>query len=109
MRTPSLRSHAVKLLFAGLLFGAAVLPARAGIPDDAADKAKVIGQPTALLVQPETIALTGPRAKQQIVVSGKYADGSLRDLTPFVDLNIEGDVATLYEGGYLMPKKNGTG
>ena len=108
MHQPS-HSLAVKLLLAGLFLGTAILPARAGIPDDPAARAKVIGQPTAILVQPETIALNGPRAKQQVVITGKYADGFVRDLTPFAELSIEGDVATLYEGGYLMPKKNGTG
>ena len=84
-------------------------PAGAAVPEDAAERAKTVGQPTALVVQPETITLPGPRAKQQIVVTGKYADGSVRDLTAFAELSVEGGVASLYEGGYLMPRKNGAG
>ncbi len=105
----AIRLHSVKYPLAGLLLAAVLCPARAGVPEEPAVRAKTIGQPASLLVQPETITLTGPRAKQQVVVSGKYVDGSVRDLTAFADLSIEGDVATLYEGGYLMPKKNGSG
>jgi len=104
-----MRVSSVHLLLAGLCLNAVVVPVRAAVPDDAAGRAKAVGQPTALLVQPETVALTGPRAKQQVVVSGKYADGSVRDLTAFAELSVEGDVASLFEGGYLTPKKNGAG
>ncbi len=114
MRDPShspqsLRIHAVRSLSALLLLGVAVVPAGAAVPDEPAARAKVVGQPTALLVQPQAITLTGIRAKQQVVISGKYADGSVRDLTAFAELSVEGGVASLYEGGYLMSKKNGTG
>lgn len=39
------------------------------------------GNPVALLVEPQAIMLDGPRASQQVLVTGRYADGSLRDLT----------------------------
>ncbi|MDP7274310.1 MAG: DUF1553 domain-containing protein [Planctomycetaceae bacterium] len=42
-----------------------------------------IGKPVALEVLPRSISLSGPRANQQILVTGRYADGSLRDLTGF--------------------------
>ena len=60
-----------------LLLGC-VLPASAGVPTEAAARARLVGQPVALIVQPETITLSGPRAMQQVVVSGRYADGSLQ-------------------------------
>jgi hypothetical protein len=105
--------HGVRLFAAKLLVAvvcaAASPPVRAALPDTPAERAKAVGQPTALLVQPEAITLAGPRAKQQVVVSGKYADGSVRDLTAFAVLSVEGDVASLYEGGFLMPRKNGAG
>ncbi|HTU93700.1 MAG TPA: hypothetical protein VMF69_26710, partial [Gemmataceae bacterium] len=41
----------------------------------------VVGQPMSLQVQPESIALRGRHAHQQLVVTGHYADGLVRDLT----------------------------
>src|SRR5262245_48348870 len=78
-----------------ILAGLAVLfcltaPVPADVPA-AKDHAKFIGQPTSLVVQPSSVALTGPRSVQQLVVTGKYADGSVRDLTPFVTAKAEND------------------
>src|SRR5262249_49141427 len=70
--------------------------------------APLVGQPTALAVQPEAITLAGPRALQQVVVTGKYADGTLRDLTPFCELTPESADVAAMKDGLLMPKKNGT-
>src|SRR5262249_57581885 len=59
-------------------------------------------------VQPEAVTLTGPLALQQVVVTGKYADGSVRDLTPFCAMSSEpADVMAIDAGGMLTPKRNG--
>src|SRR5438132_12515932 len=55
----------------------------------AQDRAKIVGLPTSLLVQPSAVTLTGPRSLQQLVVTGKYADGSVRALTPFAFVSFE--------------------
>src|SRR5262249_43686776 len=53
------------------------------------------------------LTLTGPRATQQVVVTGRYADGSVRDLTPFCEWTVEAaDLLTL-DGGFVAPRKNG--
>ena len=81
---------------------------RAGVPSDPAERAALIGQPASIVVEPPSLTLTGPRATQQIVVTGRYADGSVRDLTPLCD--ISGDaVVVLARGGFVLPAKNGTG
>ena len=64
--------------------------ARAAIPADPAKRAAVVGKPAALQVQPAALTLTGPRAMQQIVVTARYADGEVRDVTPFCDFSVEG-------------------
>jgi hypothetical protein len=93
-------------VFAALTLAAAVAPA--AVPTEPAKIAPLIGQPIALAVQPQTITLTGPRALQQVVVTGKYADGTLRDLTPFCEMTPEAaDVAGLRDG-LVVPKKNGS-
>ena len=77
-------------------------------PTEAAEKAKVIGQPKSLLIQPAAILLDGPRATQQVVVSGLYADGSVRDLTALVEASLENPgVANLDGELFLTPKGNG--
>jgi hypothetical protein len=83
--------------------------APAAVPADPAARLQLIGQPAALRVQPEAVTLAGPRAVQQVVVTGQYADGSVRDLTPFCDLTVEtADVAAVDAGGFLRPTKSGT-
>jgi len=90
----------------GLL--ALAMPARAGLPIDPAERAKIIGQPVALLVQPSVVHITGPRGLQQVVVTGKYADGSLRDLTPFCEMSLEkSDAIEVGTGGLLKTKLDG--
>jgi hypothetical protein len=86
----------------------AATAARAAVPTEPAKVAPLVGQPTALVVQPETITLLGPRALQQIVVTGRYADGTVRDLTPFCEMTPEAaDVAALRDG-LVVPRKNGS-
>src|SRR5262245_11025774 len=105
---PKTTTRATRLFLACacLLFLAA--PLRAAVPTEPAARAKLIGQPVAVTVEPATLDLTGPRAMQQIVVTGRYADGSLRDLTPLCD--ISGDpVVVLAKGGFVLAAKNGTG
>jgi hypothetical protein len=96
------------------LFGLAVAfgiaaPALAAQPADQASRAKLIGQPIALITEPANIVLSGPRARQQVVVTGKYADGTVRDLTLFAALTAEASgVISVEAGGYLLPGKNGS-
>jgi hypothetical protein len=81
----------------------------AALPTEPAKKAEVIGQPTAIAVQPAIVNLTGPRALQQLIITGQYADGTVRDLTAFADIKIEGDAAKLGNEWCVLPAKNGAG
>jgi hypothetical protein len=92
---------------AGLLL-VFTLPAGAAVPTEPPKRAATVGRPVALLVQPETITLTGPRARQQVIVTGRYPDGSLRDLTALCELTWDAKgLIDVEEGGYLVPRKNG--
>ena len=85
---------------------AAALPSSARAADE--ENAAVIGQPVSLVVQPATIRLSGPRAMQQIIVTGRYEDGAERDLTPFCTLKAEADdVVAIHPGGCLQARKDG--
>src|SRR5438128_1907021 len=93
-----------QLFLAGFACAFVASPLAAALPTDPSAKAQLIGQPLSLLVQPETITLTGPRDRQQIIVTGRYGDGSVRDLTPFCDLDFEtAEVAQAEDGGFLLP------
>jgi hypothetical protein len=74
------------LLFCGLLLVGVRLHATP--PVDPSVRAQISGSPVALEVEPNTIALDGPRASQQVLVTGRYADGSVRDLTPFCEWEV---------------------
>ncbi|HKB39099.1 MAG TPA: DUF1549 domain-containing protein [Gemmataceae bacterium] len=99
------RAH---LLAGAILCLLLATPLRAAVPTEPAERAKLIGQPVAVTVEPATLNLTGPRAMQQIVVTGRYADGSLRDLTPLCDISAD-PVVVLAKGGFVLAAKNGTG
>lgn len=78
------------------------------LPEKQTDKATFVGQPVSLVVQPETIRLAGPRAMRQILVTGRYSDGSERDLTHFCELRVEAsDLVKISRGGLLRPQKAG--
>jgi hypothetical protein len=81
--------------------------ALAAVPTDAKERDKVIGQPASLEIRPANVVLDGPRATQQLVVTGKYADGTVRDLTPFA--SFAADVGDLVDttGGFVRGKRNG--
>src|SRR5262249_2917657 len=106
---PRVLSHLPGRLLALILLGSLAVAGRAAVPTEPAQRAAVIGQPTALVVQPAALDLSGPRAMQQIVVTGKYADGSQRDLTPVCDYAIEGTQATVSAEGFVLPRANGNG
>ncbi len=92
-----------KLLFVTAWFVTSPILA-ADSPEKQADKAACVGHPISLVVQPETIRLAGPRAMRQILVTGRYSDGSERDLTNFCELQVESpDLVKISRGGLLRP------
>jgi hypothetical protein len=99
---------AVSPYLTALLACLTALPAFAGVPADAAGKAKVVGQPAAVQVQPETITLIGGHAHQQIIVTGRYAEGVVRDLTTVCEMSAEAPaIAVVDETGFVTPRQNG--
>ena len=63
---------------AGLLLVCLTLPAAAAAPAEPAKKAAAVGRPVALLIQPETITLSGPReGTESKIEDGTYKDGEV--------------------------------
>jgi hypothetical protein len=109
-RSSHVKSIALKQALALIFVSIGVATASAAIPGDVAARARLIGKPAALAVEPARVVLKGPRSFQQVIVTGHYADGTVRDLTPFCDLAIEGpDIAQTEAGGFLWPRRNGSG
>jgi hypothetical protein len=95
-------------LFVSLFLIALASPHASAASLDAADRTTLIGQPVALQVQPDAVVLRGRHAHQQLVVSGRYAEGRVRDLTAACEITSEAaDVVAVENGGFLTPKKNG--
>ncbi len=64
--------------------------------------------PVELTVQPNAVALSGPRDARQLVVTGKFADGSVRDLTrTALAKEASPGVVRVEEGLYLRGTRNG--
>ncbi|QJW94021.1 DUF1549 and DUF1553 domain-containing protein [Frigoriglobus tundricola] len=106
--TPSVCARKVGFFLA--LFAAAAPATGVAAPPSEADERKVvIGQPAGVEVVPQAVTLRGARDARQLVVTGKYADGSARDLTAVVEARVEpAGVVDLQDGLYLRPVKNGT-
>jgi Protein of unknown function (DUF1549)/Protein of unknown function (DUF1553) len=70
--------------------------------------ADLVGQPAKLVVEPAALTLSGPRAMQQLLVTGQYADGTVRDLTTACQVSA-GPVVVVAPGGFILAAKDGTG
>jgi hypothetical protein len=79
------------------------------LPPSDDERKDLIGSVQSLEVSPTSVTLTGSRDVQQLVVTGKYANGQLRDLTSVIETKIEpSDVVELQDGLFLRGKKDGT-
>jgi hypothetical protein len=66
-----------------------------------------IGSPAALTLEPTGITLVGPRARQQVLVTGRYANADLRDLTGLIPLASSNPAVARIEGTVVLPVANG--
>ncbi|QDU19294.1 DUF1549 and DUF1553 domain-containing protein [Urbifossiella limnaea] len=83
-------------------------PAAAAPPSDPASRAEVAGTPTAVEVTPASVTLDGVRDARQLVVTGRYADGTVRDLTTLTTATVNNAaIVDVQDGLYLRPKANG--
>jgi hypothetical protein len=79
----------------------------------AADPAPVapavtVGEPSGISATPAKVELAGKRAQQQILLTGSYASGELRDLTTAGALTSSAPNIVAVEGSVLRPVANGT-
>jgi hypothetical protein len=86
-------------------------------PEATPPKAPGLGDPGQLVevqidtgrTQDGTVTLDGQDARQQLVVSGKYSTGQLRDLTSSVEYAVEpAGIVTVEKFGLIVPQSDGT-
>lgn len=73
----------------------------------AAHPAVVVGEPATIGIVPEAFVLNGSRARQQLAVTGQYANKDVRDLTPAVELVSTAPQIVRIEGSVAYPVANG--
>lgn len=75
---------------------------------DSPDENALVGDPVSLELLPESFALVGPRASQQLIVTGFYADGTQRDLTELAAWQpVDGDVLDVTTNGFATGLRDG--
>lgn len=83
--------------------------AAGAVPTDANERAGIVAGVETVSVQPAAVSLSRTRAGQQLVVTGRGADKTLRDLTPFCEILAEDPaVVAVAAGGLVFPKAAGT-
>ncbi len=92
----------------GMILLVGVVPGFAA-PPSSGERTDLAGQPTAIEVAPAAVTLAGVRDARQLVVTGRYPNNQLRDLTHAADVKVEpADVVEVQEGLFLRGKKDGT-
>jgi len=66
-----------------------------------------VGTPVQVVLEPQGFTLRGPRARQQLIVTGNYSDNSLRDLTPAVQYTSSNAAVAKIENAIVLPTGNG--
>jgi len=110
---PSLFATSLGRLRAGGLIasvmGLVALSAAAAEPKGAAVSpgSIAVGDPAGISIVPESFTLSGARSRQQVIITGQYASGELRDLTPAAEL-VSSDVKVArVENGVVYPVADG--
>ena len=110
LRARSLSSTSLaRQVLAALVLTAVTTAANAAPPIEPAERNAAVGQPAAIDIAPGAVTLSGNRDARQLVVTGKYADGTVRDLSALASVKVEpSGIVEVQDGLYLRPKKNGS-
>jgi hypothetical protein len=68
---------------------------------------EVVGAPLKITLEPAAVTLLGPRARQQLLITGHYAENEVRDLTGLVLLASSNPAVAVIEGSTVLPVANG--
>jgi len=101
------RTVAFSTSVTALLFAAAFAEAAEKSKQDAGEQKGVAGAAVSLEIAPSEFTLQGRRAQQQLVVTGRYAAETLRDLTGSVTYTSSNPNVAVVEGALVKPVGNG--
>src|SRR5579872_5915965 len=68
----------------------------------------VVGEPASITLEPGNFVLNGKRARQQLIVTAKYASGELRDLTPAAVYTSSAPTIASVANGVVLPVADGS-
>lgn len=106
-RPRSFRVLLVCLAASGLAIANSAWAAEGAAPASPAASV-VVGEPASLSVVPATVTLSGQRARQQLLATGHYANGEVRDLTIATEYVSNNPQVAKVENGVILPVGNGT-
>ncbi|MDB5350882.1 MAG: Ig-like protein [Planctomycetota bacterium] len=73
------------------------------------DPAALLGSPAKVTIEPGDPTLTGRRATRQLLATGTYPDGSVRDLTRVLEWSsLNPGIATISPKGQVVPHSDGS-
>src|SRR5262249_21303315 len=75
---------------------------------DTASSDKALAQVTRLTVEPSAFALSGPRDMRQLVVTGHFADGGVRDVTSLCSFKASIPNIQIGSDGLVRPLRDGS-
>uniref|UniRef100_A0A7C2JXB3 DUF1553 domain-containing protein n=1 Tax=Schlesneria paludicola TaxID=360056 RepID=A0A7C2JXB3_9PLAN len=75
--------------------------------DDGAARPVEVGTPAAIVLEPGSFTLLGPRSRQQVIATGRYSGDELRDLTQAVTLTSSDPNVARVDGSAILPVGNG--
>ncbi len=70
---------------------------------------KTVAKIESIQVEPTNITLNGARARQSLIVTANYSDGSTRDVTGLVSVSFESSQGMQYESETFFPIQDGDG
>ena len=98
----------MRVTFSNFLVCALVMLSARAAYVDAADLTPIeVGAPERLEVFPAQVELAGTRHRQQLVVTGFYADGTLQDLTRAATFALPDESMAVMQDSIILPKANG--
>lgn len=100
------------LVLAGLAWAGGVAIGEENKPPQPAESARLVesvGEPIRITIEPAEVSLQGPRGYQQILVTGEYANGNVRDLTRLAGyVSTDESVAGVTDQGVIHGAGNGS-
>ena len=84
-----------------------ILTCRITVADGESLQPITVGKPSRIEVFPPAVKLAGTRQRQQLGVTGHYADGSLQDLTRAATYAAKSEGTVNIQGSVITPQANG--